>query len=1302
MRKITLLFTLLFACVVVFGQSKVDEKKLKQAETEAMFDKAPINKYIGKQILPSRADLLSESFENAGAAPAGWAVADVSGTLGDVTFVTSSTYPSGFNPTLGTYMARFNSYSCSSGNSTHLYQTTSFASTGYVDVTVNFDWLRDDGYSGNNDRVEIRYSTDGSTWTTAGSVSRYQASGDAWTAQSITLDAGANNQANLYISFLFISAYGNNMHLDNVVITADPVVANDLAVTNWVAPINGSDINSAETIEIEVTNNGTADKSNFGIAYSIDGGASFVNETVTSTILAGATETYAFTTTANMGVYTDYYCVAAVDLAGDENTTNDTMFTIITKSIPTFIDTLYPQALPLWTGTVSADSIIDSSYVVTLAPDSLHGWMKFDITTLPDDAIISNVQLNAYVNADNFAYFKVMSLEQDPVNNIPDSIFVDAANGNTYYTYTSNFPNPGWFSNNLSSQAVTDLQNNLSNNWFGVGLWEYEAGSFYLEYDGWNETNVPFIVVEYGMPLAIDAELTEITAPVTGYDPGSHVSITVKNNGTTPITEIPVTYIFEGDTVSETTPVGVVLNFGETLSYTFAQTIDASTPSVYTIDAMVEYTGDINPANDQISSFFTTWAPFNNLAFSYDMSNAAYVSNYGPIFQNGQFYISRWNQPQMYVFNADGTYDTTLVVNTLTAGTGFRDLGGDGDSIYGSTNSTLLRESFIENDTVKVINSMTVATAARGVEYDPINDAVWICNWNTGTENLLLVDKNTGATLQTIINPNAGTYGIGGLAYDQWTSGGPYLVGFSQHNNGNQLVWIKISDGTVLVDHDVTQDIPEVIGSGTSAGGAYVSDEVRPGSVILGGIIQNFRLFGYELVSSNFSAYEFPGQAESTIDVENKTIAVQFPFDATLTGLAPIFELADFEGIATAYMDGVAQTSGVETFDVEDGDTLNYFISRPNFDGSDSVYSEWMVIISVLDAPVAVTNAATSVQETSAVLNGEIMPMGIDITNIHFEYGTTTAYGSTIDPATTTASGTGTVPFDVLLEGLAESTTYHFRITGLANSTTIYGDDMQFTTGTYTLDVTPASQDVTSDAGSVDFAVTANQGWTAVSDVAWCTVTTSGTGDGTITATYEANPTTAERTATITVTGEFNLEVEVTVVQEAWDAYTVEFGVENGVGGSVVAELGSVGGTPITSGDLVAAGSDIYFTATPETNYVIADWLYNGASTAITDPTVWEENLSGDITVYVVFAPIGINETEGKAVQLYPNPTTGLFFIEIEGEYDVKVMNVNGEVVYNGKFVDKGEINLSNQAAGVYMIQLSNNNQIINHRIMVK
>lgn len=95
-------------------------------------------------------------------------------------------------------------------------------------------------------------------------------------------------------------------------------------------------------------------------------------------------------------------------------------------------------------------------------------------------------------------------------------------------------------------------------------------------------------------------------------------------------------------------------------------------------------------------------------------------------------------------------------------------------------------------------------------------------------------------------------------------------------------------------------------------------------------------------------------------------------------------------------------------------------------------------------------------------------------------------------------------------------------------------DDIEITgTSTNTLSVTPAVQNVTPLAGNFNYSVSSNTSWSATSDVPWCNVTNSGSGNGTIVADYTENATDSTRSATITITALDIPSQHVSLVQRA-------------------------------------------------------------------------------------------------------------------------------------------------------------------------
>jgi len=156
--------------------------------------------------------LLTESFDGGTGQtpPTGWSTELVSG--GNYTyFFASGTYPS-VTPYDGTGLVEFNSWDANTGVTNRLKRTTALSTVGYTNVAIDFAWYEDNIYT-NNDRVEVQWSTDGSTWNTEATFARYN-SVTGWKIKNVALPSGAQGQATLYIAFNFISAYGNNCHLD--------------------------------------------------------------------------------------------------------------------------------------------------------------------------------------------------------------------------------------------------------------------------------------------------------------------------------------------------------------------------------------------------------------------------------------------------------------------------------------------------------------------------------------------------------------------------------------------------------------------------------------------------------------------------------------------------------------------------------------------------------------------------------------------------------------------------------------------------------------------------------------------------------------------------------------------------------------------------------------------------------------------------------------------------------------------------------------------------------------------------------
>ncbi len=103
------------------------------------------------------------------------------------------------------------------------------------------------------------------------------------------------------------------------------------------------------------------------------------------------------------------------------------------------------------------------------------------------------------------------------------------------------------------------------------------------------------------------------------------------------------------------------------------------------------------------------------------------------------------------------------------------------------------------------------------------------------------------------------------------------------------------------------------------------------------------------------------------------------------------------------------------------------------------------IVVDGLSTPFVTTSPASSVGETTANLNGDLVSNGGEPNTINgFQYGTTSSYGTSTEISGTFSSGT----FSINVTGLVCNTTYHYRAYSINSLRAGYGSDATFTTGT--------------------------------------------------------------------------------------------------------------------------------------------------------------------------------------------------------------------------------------------------------------
>ncbi len=165
-------------------------------------------------------------------------------------------------------------------------------------------------------------------------------------------------------------------------------------------------------------------------------------------------------------------------------------------------------------------------------------------------------------------------------------------------------------------------------------------------------------------------------------------------------------------------------------------------------------------------------------------------------------------------------------------------------------------------------------------------------------------------------------------------------------------------------------------------------------------------------------------------------------------------------------------------------------------------------------------------------------------------------------------------------------------------------------------------------------------------------------------------------------------EVEIIIVNHS---YPVNYNVigSNGTLGA------TVDGLAITSGDLVQEGKDVVFTATPDAHYRVKEWKANSVVVSGNTSNVFNiSNIVSDTTVSVEFEvdDTKISDLRNVSINVYPNPSTGIYTIESDGNYTINVIDVQGKTILSQEIL-KGKtiLNLSSYKDGLYIIRFMNN-----------
>lgn len=196
-------------------------------------------------------------------------------------------------------------------------------------------------------------------------------------------------------------------------------------------------------------------------------------------------------------------------------------------------------------------------------------------------------------------------------------------------------------------------------------------------------------------------------------------------------------------------------------------------------------------------------------------------------------------------------------------------------------------------------------------------------------------------------------------------------------------------------------------------------------------------------------------------------------------------------GLTTAYGSTAAGTpgtiSGIPTSTFAANltglayNTLYHYRAKGQVGAGVPFYGADLTFTTLAVLPSVTTNAATLVTTTGATLNGSVTANNA-ATTVIFEYGLTTAYGSTMAATPGTVNGMTPTAVNAAVTGLTPFTLYHYRVKGTNSVGAANGADMTFTTLAPPATVTTnAASNITTTAAQLNGTVNANGFSTAVS-----------------------------------------------------------------------------------------------------------------------------------------------------------------------------------------------------------------------------
>ena len=260
--------------------------------------------------------------------------------------------------------------------------------------------------------------------------------------------------------------------------------------------------------------------------------------------------------------------------------------------------------------------------------------------------------------------------------------------------------------------------------------------------------------------------------------------------------------------------------------------------------------------------------------------------------------------------------------------------------------------------------------------------------------------------------------------------------------------------------------------------------------------------------------------------------------------------------------------------------------------------------------------------------------------------------------------------------------------------------------------VTPPKRYGLLAAGTTSFYVSSNTNWNVTSTGNWCAITPSGSLNDSIYASFSANGTYTTRIDSIIVSAVGVASVTVTVIQFGTTPMLIVTPPNQGVS----APSGTTSFTVTSNLNWEVISDTSWCTVTPSgsgNGTIVANFIENADQQAriahlkVTSPDAPEYLIQQNVTVTQAKPNIGIGEKNLQGINIFPNPTKGVFrIVPAKGsnvDLEVKVEDLSGKIILMKNCQGEKEylIDLSQSAQGTYNIILKTDTETIIRKLII-